>query len=231
VTVRRALVIALAATLLSLPAQSAWAQAPAPEPAPAQPAPVQPAPVQPPPAQPAPVQPAPVQPAPPASAPPAAPAPVTINPPLALGGFEPRERVTTWDMNIDGAYGRVFSEPGRGAGFARVRGGILHIRDTLFFSLGATYEISNIVYATFGIQGEVMHLETGLWLQVGGLLDIDAKPGFMAAVGWSLFGVEFQQREYDDPAIGGVSALFGKIRIPISVIAQALRRTAPSRPR
>jgi hypothetical protein len=223
-TVRRALSITLAATLFSLSAQS-WAQAPAPETAPPAPAP----------AQPAPVQPAPPQPDPPASAPPAvkaqaAPAPVTITPPAALGGFEPGERVTTWDMNIDGAYGRVFTDPSRGAGFARVRGGILHIRDSLFFSLGATYEISNIVYATFGIQGEVMHLETGLWLQVGGLLDIDAKPGFMAAVGWSLFGVEFQQRQYDDPAIGGVSALFGKIRIPISVIAQALRRTAPSRP-
>jgi hypothetical protein len=134
----------------------------------------------------------------------------------------PRERRTTWDLNLDGALGRLLTDPGQWTGFGRVRGGILHIRDSLYFSLGLTYEISDKTAATFGLQGEVMHLESGFWLQVGGLLDIQPKPGVMASVGWSILGFEFQYRNYEDT--GPVAALFGKIRIPLRIIFLATEK-------
>ncbi len=65
-----------------------------------------------------------------------------------------------------------------------------------------------------------MHLSSGFWAQVGGLLDIRPRPGFMASVGWSLFGVELQQR--NDEQFGAVTSFYGKIRIPVRIIVKAL---------
>lgn len=160
-----------------------------------------------------------------AVSPPPTPAPPNPPPPAVLAGnMVPRERVLTWDLNVDGAYGRLFSEPdGRWTMFGRVRAGVMYIRDSLYFSLGPTYEISKLQTATFGLQGEVMHIETGLWCQLGALVDVAPHPGFMAAAGWSLFGIEFQAREYDTYGIGEAPAVYGKIRIPIGVIARAFK--------
>ncbi len=157
--------------------------------------------------------------------PPPAPAPPKPLPPgVIAGNFVPRERVLTWDMNLDGGYGRLYSEPdGRWTTFGRVRAGLMYIRDSLYFSLGPTYEISKLQLATFGLQGEVMHIETGLWCQIGALVDIAPHPGFMVAAGWSIFGIEFQAREYDRYGIGEAPAVYGKIRIPIGVIARAFK--------
>jgi hypothetical protein len=152
------------------------------------------------------------------------PAPNALPPGVLAGNLVPRERVLTWDLNIDGAYGRVFADPeGRWTMFGRVRAGLMYIRDSLYFSLGPTYEISKLQLATFGLQGEVMHIETGLWCQLGALVDVAPHPGLMVAAGWSLFGVEFQAREYDRYGIGEAPALYGKIRIPIGVIARAFK--------
>src|SRR2546426_330490 len=70
------------------------------------------------------------------------------------------ERATTWDLNVEGAYGRAFGNVDRMTGFGRIRGGILRVREPWFFALGATYEISDLTPATFGLQGEAMHLGT-----------------------------------------------------------------------
>lgn len=42
----------------------------------------------------------------------------------------------------------------------------------------------------------------------------------MAAIGWSLFGVEAQVRTYD--ALGSGVAIYAKVRIPIGVMAYTL---------
>lgn len=128
---------------------------------------------------------------------------------------------TTWDLNIDGAYGRVFSDNPESSFFGRVRGGIMNVNESIFTMLGATYEVSSLSQTTLGLQGEWLHLQLGVWVQAGGLLDVSPTNfGGMGAVGWSLFGVEFQYRGYEniDPA----PALYGKIRIPLGVIGHFL---------
>lgn len=125
-----------------------------------------------------------------------------------------------WDVNVEGGFGRYF--PAHDAfGFGRVRGGLLYSADPMFFALGATYEWSNLEPATFGVQAEAMHIETGLWAQVGGLVDLQVHPGAMFALGWSVLGVELQYRKFD-PSDWGFAAV-GKIRIPVTFIAKAFK--------
>lgn len=138
-------------------------------------------------------------------------------------GLGPQERATTWDMNLDLGYGRVFSDPGHWSTFGRVRAGVLHVHDTLYFALGATYDVSSLTPATFGVQGEVLHLESGFWFQLGGFVGTPgAHPGAMAAAGVSLIGIEAQARGYDD--LGTVGAVYLKVRVPVGIIAYALSR-------
>ena len=133
------------------------------------------------------------------------------------------KRYNSWDANIDGGIGRVF-DPGETTGLLRVRAGVLFIRDPHFLALGATYELSHLSAATLGIQGEYLHLESGVWLQAGPLLDVGSnKPrfGWMGSLGWSLLGVEYQGRDYNGN--GYVSAVFAKLRIPLGIIGFAIR--------
>src|SRR5882724_9014024 len=92
---------------------------------------------------------------------------------MRMGDTSMRERVWTWDVNVDGALGKFSSDSGssRWTGFGRVRAGVMRIHDLLYLSLGPTYEISDRQVATFGLQGEIMHLRSGLWCQGGLLLD------------------------------------------------------------
>jgi hypothetical protein len=133
------------------------------------------------------------------------------------------KRYTSWDANIDGGIGRVVSSPPETVGLLRVRAGVLVIRDPSFFAIGATYELSHLSAATLGIQGEYLHLESGFWAQVGPLVDVadKAKLGFMAAIGVSLIGIEYQGRDYN--AYGYASVLFAKVRIPLGIIGFGLR--------
>jgi hypothetical protein len=136
------------------------------------------------------------------------------------------ERATTWDLNIDGAFGRYFGDTDRWTGFVRARGGLLIIREPLYNAVGVTYEYSPESYATLGVQAEILHLELGFWGQLGGLLNLDTRnggpvrPGLMAAVGWSLFGVEAQYRTYNNEGLGSGVAIYGKVRLPISIMAR-----------
>jgi hypothetical protein len=130
---------------------------------------------------------------------------------------------TSWDVNIEGAYGRLYTDPSAKSGFGRVRGGFLWVRDPLFYSLGLTYELSDYSKATVGVQGEVLNLELGLWLQAGAMLDLanSARPGVMGAVGWSVIGAEVQGRDIEGQ--GMVPAAYVKLRIPLGIIGFGLR--------
>ena len=189
----------------------------APVPAPVAPvapvAPAEPSPAPPPPPSPPPIAPAPV------AAPPAAPTPAP-----AVGN-QMLKRYTSWDANIEGGVGRVLTGPGETTGLVRARAGVLFIRDPSFFAVGATYELSHLSAATVGIQAEYLNLESGFWGQIGPLLDVAAERnprlGFMASAGISVFGVEYQGRDYN--AYGFSSAIFAKLRIPLGIIGFGIR--------
>lgn len=98
---------------------------------------------------------------------------------------------------------------------------MLSIENSSYRALGVTYEYSSLSPATFGIQGETLNLELGLWAQLGGFVDVSGHFGGQVAAGWSLFGVEGQYRGVED--VGAAWALFGKVRLPVSIIARALK--------
>jgi hypothetical protein len=127
------------------------------------------------------------------------------------------QRANTWDLNIDGAFGRFFGDDAKWTGFVRARAGILFVREPLYNAIGLTYEYSSLSNATFGIQAEILHLDSGFWGQVGGLLDVSGRLGIMAAVGFSLVGIEAQYRSYD--GLGDGIAIYAKLRAPIGVLA------------
>ena len=210
----------LAAAQTTPPAPAApTAQPVVPEPvAPAAPAVEPPAPAPAAPTPPAPAAPAPTAPAPAAPAPFVMPAGPPVVPNAAM-----LKRYTSWDANIEGGVGRVLNGPGETTGLLRVRAGVLVIRDPSFFALGATYELSHLSAATLGIQGEYLNLESGVWGQIGPLVDVadNAKLGFMAAIGLSVVGVEYQGRDYN--SLGYSSVIFAKVRIPLGIIGFGIR--------
>lgn len=180
-------------------------------------------------------------PAPPASAAPSAPPPpeppktttvtiggktIQVQAPSAPVAKKPRiKHFYTWDANLDGALGYSWEGNNHLTGFGRARFGLLYVNEEdlqapHYYSLGATYEFSDFNPATFGVQFEHMSLNSGTWVQAGLLMDIQPRPGFMLAGGLSLLGVEAQVRWAEND--GAFFAIFGKLRIPISIIAIAL---------
>ena len=151
------------------------------------------------------------------------PAPASSEAPTTFRGiFEPP--MTTWDLNLEGALGWYFQNGPQFTGFLRARPGVLVIRDPLYFTVGPTYDWSPISPATFGLQGEILHFDKGLWAQVGGLVDTHARFGADLALGLSLLGVEGQYRSYEN--IGSVLAVYVKLRLPIGILVHALSRRA-----
>ncbi len=65
-----------------------------------------------------------------------------------------------------------------------------------------------------------------LWVQAGGLVDLDAghvHAGARLALGWTLFGVEAQARRYDPSTqLGDVFALYGTITVPYGLAQKLL---------
>jgi hypothetical protein len=136
------------------------------------------------------------------------------------------ESRVTWDGNLEGGLGRVFSSPGETTIFGRARAGVTVVRGAFYDSLGLTYEVSRLSPATFGLQAEILHLTKGFWGQAGGMLDIKGRPGAMVAFGWAVLGVEGDVRGLD--TMGPAWAVFGKIRIPVSIfVAAAVRSRGP----
>lgn len=150
-------------------------------------------------------------------------------PAMPVQAVRPSIRVTTWDLNLDAGYGAVIDTPeNRPSWFLRTRAGVLHAHDDWFYSAGLTYDIVKVFRVggydatNFGLQLEALHVQYGVWGQVGGLVDFTGHGGVTAAVGWSLFGVEYQARTYED--LGPVMAVYGKIRIPVSIIYHAVKK-------
>ncbi|CAN5924503.1 hypothetical protein BH11MYX4_BH11MYX4_40710 [soil metagenome] len=156
-----------------------------------------------------------------AVAPPPPPPPVDPNAPK-VSGLSADEKYTrnTIDLNLEGGGGRYFGEPAATLAFGRARAGVMFARWPVFTMIGATYEYNGLSPTTFGVQGELLHLSAGIWGQVGGMVDIHAKPGVMASFGFSIVGVEAQYRGYEDKDYG--FAVLGKIRVPVGVLLYAL---------
>ncbi len=150
--------------------------------------------------------------------------PATNNVMLAGSAETARLRyANTWDFNLEGGGGYVFGGVDKWTGFVRARPGVLLVRDDSFFQFGATAEyLGMLKRPAFGLQAEYLNLSLGGWLQLGGSLDTKARPGFNAAVGLSVVGIEAQVREFDghgDPAF----VLLAKLRLPIGILAYAIR--------
>ncbi len=126
----------------------------------------------------------------------------------------------TWDLNLEGAYGHIFSGPPRGNGFLRARTGLTQVRDPIFETLGVTVEHSGLSPVAFGLQGEITWVELGPWVQAGALLDLGGRPGVSAAGGFSILGVEMGYR--DAEATGPAFAVYGKLRLPVSIFVRWL---------
>ena len=158
--------------------------------------------------------------------------PVVVGPPAPIGPVDPNapkvsstsadEKYTrnTIDLNLEGGVGRFFGDPKATYGFGRARAGVMFARWPVFTMIGATYEYNGLSPATFGVQGELLHLSAGIWGQVGGMIDVHGKPGVMGSLGFSIIGVEAQYRGYEEKDYG--VAVIGKIRVPVGVLLYAL---------
>jgi hypothetical protein len=129
------------------------------------------------------------------------------------------KRLTTWDLNLEGGFGRRFDDDGQWGGIFRARAGVLFVREPRFYALGATFVAQSHFAPAFGIQAESTSVESGLWFQLEGLLDLDGHVGGTFAAGLSIFGVEVQAR---DSALGLQGVALAKVRFPVSILVFAL---------
>ncbi len=147
-------------------------------------------------------------------------------PPLIKAGLETNENpfawekdMTTWDLNIDAGLGSILGE--QFSAMARIRAGVQVIRYPLYFTLGPTLEVASGLSPALGLQGEIMQRNYGTWFQVGGMVDTQKNPAWMASAGISFIGVEVQSRFEENQ--GTDLAVYGKIRIPLSMIFRVLK--------
>jgi hypothetical protein len=156
-----------------------------------------------------------------------APAEVPAGPPVRRGPGILGPPVQ-FEASLEGALGTLIG-PTELSGFGRARLGATFVVDPsdprvspVFITLGATYEASDLTPASVGIQAELTHLGSGFWFQGGALMDVaNPAPGFMLAVGLSVVGIEMQAREHDERD-ENVLAVYGKLRLPISMIVRAV---------
>jgi hypothetical protein len=126
------------------------------------------------------------------------------------------QRANTWDLNLEGGYGKELNDGGKWLGWGRLRAGLLLVREPRYLMLGATAELASRQRVTLGLQGELADATSGLWLQAGPTLDVRGNFGGMLAVGLSFLGVEIQRRPVD--GLGDSTILLGKLRLPLGVI-------------
>jgi hypothetical protein len=132
------------------------------------------------------------------------------------------ERRTTWDLNLELGYGRIFPSPPHWEGFFRGGAGVMFVRDPLFWVLRFTYDYSPRSNAVIGTELEANWVETGLWGNLGIMKDANSKYwGGRASVGFAIFGFEAEYR--GDDTTKTYFALYGKLRVPLGIIGQALR--------
>ena len=131
-------------------------------------------------------------------------------------------RTTTWDLNLELGYGRVFRDPAHWEGFFRGGAGLLFVRDPIFWVFRFTYEYSPRSNATLGTELEANWVETGLWANLGLMKDANSPYwGGRVSLGWALFGFEGEYR--GDAQAQTYFALYGKLRLPLGVLGQVLR--------
>ncbi len=138
-------------------------------------------------------------------------------------------RATMLDLNVEGGGGFFWGNRTTGIGFGRVRSGVMFAGLPVTMSIGVTFEVNNVSMATYGAQIELLHMESGLWGQLGPTVDAHGNFGGLLSVGWSLFGIEAQVRGYDEVRPASFQgdygfALLGKIRIPVGFILYVLSR-------
>ena len=122
----------------------------------------------------------------------------------------------TWDLNVDIFFGPVLERFDRMPPWTfggRVRGGLMLIREPMFISVGLTAMVDTWRPPAFGVESELMHLQTGLWMHAGAFMDIEASGGATFAMGWSIYGLETQLRV--DPSGEGVWTVLAKLRVPL----------------
>ena len=133
---------------------------------------------------------------------------------VAPGQLTPSK--TLFDLDLNVGYGRPLTDPVLWLPKSRLRVGALFARDPRLFMVGGTVAWTQDQPVALGMELEALHLETGLWGQLGGSMDLSAHPGVSLAVGWSLLGAEWQLRSWDDRGVA--SALFFNVRLPVGVI-------------
>jgi len=131
-------------------------------------------------------------------------------------------RTTTWDLNLELGYGRIFPSPPHWEGFFRGGAGIMFVRDPFYEILRFTYEYSPRSNATLGVELEADWVETGLWGNIGLMKDANSVYwGGRASLGWAIFGFEAEYR--GDATTKTYAALYGKLRLPLGIIGRALQ--------
>ncbi len=128
----------------------------------------------------------------------------------------------TYDINLEGGVGYLFSSPTRWNGIARGGLGVTWVKDPFWNTLRFTYEYSGLADATWGAQIEMAWFERGLWAQAGGLYDFKGPGhgGVMGAIGFAIFGVEGEYRGAEPT--GKAWGVYLKARLPVSALIQAL---------
>jgi hypothetical protein len=113
---------------------------------------------------------------------------------------------TSLDLNLDLAYGQ------HGTGMFRTRVGVMEVREPYYFMFGPTLEVFNNRPLNLGIQAELMHLYTGLWLQLGPAMNTkNSSISGIVSVGWSVLGAEVRVSSSE-------TLIMGKVRIPLGVL-------------
>jgi hypothetical protein len=131
-------------------------------------------------------------------------------PPRSFG--LPRRVGWSWDVELDLGLRLVDDNLDTSLGMARLQAGVLRADEPYYYSLGVTGEVGGAADRSVGLQATVTHLHAGTWLHLGGSwLVRDSAAASALAVGWSLFGVEWQHR-FDDSSGDG---LLLQLRVPL----------------
>ena len=129
-------------------------------------------------------------------------------------------RGVSWDVDVEGG---VAFAPRRSVPhdfFARLRAGVLLVREPLFIGFGPVAEVGGLSEWGFGGQVDLVHIWAGYALHLGGVYAKGDDFVLHAAIGYTLFSIEYQHHFGEDPAAS--DALFFKIGIPIGILAYSL---------
>lgn len=138
-------------------------------------------------------------------------------PPASIGFFIPRRRGISWDAELEAGLRLVRSDDlDVSALLGRLKLGVLLVREPLYLSVTATGELGGMASAGIGAEVQLTHSWAGLWGHLGVTFTGDDTAVVRTAVGFTLFGLEWQ-RELDSSDVVG-DALFLNVRVPVGII-------------